>query len=175
MIVIFPQCTELPLIEQVRAYFDPLAAHVPVHITLVFPFRSTLSTADLSHHMEQGLANIQPFQVVLGEVTGHTDEYLFLNVKQGNDTLITLHNHLYSGLLEPYYAPQFTYTPHLTVGRIADRAVLRTALMQARAMLPHRLKIVVDRVNVYWVEANGNRSIEMEVHLQASVREEERR
>jgi hypothetical protein len=39
--------------------------------------------------------------------------------------------------------------------------------MQARAMLPHRFKIVVDRVSVYRVEANGNRPIEMEVHFQA--------
>ena len=56
---------------------------------------------------------LHPFNIVLKGVTGSEEEYLFLNVKVGNDQIIELHDKLYSGLLKtisqpyPYIHPTF--------------------------------------------------------------------
>jgi hypothetical protein len=50
--VSFPRLTpeQRERLQKVRLAYDPLAALVPPHITLVFPFASDLTTADLEDH-----------------------------------------------------------------------------------------------------------------------------
>ena len=89
------------------------------HITLVFPFESTISTEQLTQHMSRAAQALRPFTLHPRGITGYAKEYLFLNVKYGNDQLIVLHDYLYTGLLAPYLTFQETYLPHLTVGRLS--------------------------------------------------------
>ena len=51
--------------------------------------------------MRRATKGLTPFEVTLREVTGHIEEYLFLNVKRGADQLVALHDQLYSGVLSP--------------------------------------------------------------------------
>ncbi|HEX6799173.1 MAG TPA: 2'-5' RNA ligase family protein [Ktedonobacterales bacterium] len=166
-IVIFPDLPTptLDAIQAVRRDYDPLAEVIPPHLTLVFPFTSSLPAQLLEPHMTHIARSVGPFKLELAEVTGSENEYLFLNVKRGNDELIALHDRLYTGPLSQHSDPRFTYTPHLTVGRIADRTAFAAALDDARARLPHIFGTTVRAISAYRLGAEGGRAIESTVAL----------
>ncbi len=166
-IVIFPECAALPAIEALRAAHDPLARRIPAHLTLVFPFESTIATPDLVDHLHAVTSAVEPFAITLHSVTGSDDEYLFLNVKRGNDTLIALHDRLYTGLLAPFLSPVHTYVPHLTVGRVADPAVFRAALDHTQQTVASLgpLEAQVRAITSYLIYPDGPRRTECSVAL----------
>ena len=164
VIVIFPAIPETSPIHELRRRFDPLATLVPPHITLVFPFESDLDKKEIEDHVRESTANMRPFPVLLQQVTGHEGEYLFLNVKQGNDRLIALHDSLYDGPLADYLSYDQTFVPHMTVGRFADQVAWREAVsVVAGISVSH--DIVVDAISVYVIESDGNRRVETVVAL----------
>ncbi|HEY7022028.1 MAG TPA: 2'-5' RNA ligase family protein [Ktedonobacterales bacterium] len=163
-IVIFPALADPAPIERLRRAYDPLADFIAPHITLVFPFTSAIATESLAGHMRRAARDLAPFEVTLREVTGHVEEYLFLNVKRGADELVALHDRLYSGILTRYLAPDHTFTPHLTVGRLdsAERFVL--ALVDARRMTV-QFTIRVEEIVAYRIGEEGSRAIDCQVVL----------
>ncbi len=166
-IVIFPECAALPAIEALRAVHDPLARRIPAHLTLVFPFESTIATPDLVDHLHAVTSAVEPFAITLHSVTGSDDEYLFLNVKRGNDTLISLHDRLYSGPLAPFLSPVHVYVPHLTVGRLAKPATFRAALDHAQCVAAALgpLEAEARTITSYLIDPDGSRRIEYSVRL----------
>ena len=52
-IVAFPQAAQLGGVEAFRRRNDPLAASLPAHVTLVFPFASTLSALQIGAHVRR--------------------------------------------------------------------------------------------------------------------------
>ncbi|HFQ92542.1 MAG TPA: 2'-5' RNA ligase family protein [Anaerolineae bacterium] len=131
VIVIYLEDNGLGEIEQIRRQYDPLFPAVKAHITLVFPFESDLTTNALRAHVRQAAQGIGSFPVQLQTITGQDGRYLFLNVKQGKNQLISLHDKLYSGILKPY-RHNFNYLPHVTVGRFQDRGAFLQALAATR-------------------------------------------
>jgi 2'-5' RNA ligase len=127
-LVFFPKFENILSIEQLRSQYDPLAEAINPHITLVFPFESDLSSNVIHTHIKHAVQGIKPFQIQLQGITGSKGEYLFLNVKIGNDQIIELHDRLYRGLFESYKIKEHTYIPHLTIGRLNDRADYLSAL-----------------------------------------------
>lgn len=66
-----------------------------------------------------------PFEVTFAGISGSDGCYLRYDIKQGNDTLIAMHDKLYSGALSCYLDIMQSFQPHLTVGRIADPVAWR--------------------------------------------------
>jgi 2'-5' RNA ligase len=163
-IVIFPTFADAAPIERLRNAYDPLADFIAPHITLVFPFTSAIATEALAAHMRRATRDLAPFEVTLREVTGHTEEYLFLNVKRGADQLVALHDHLYSGILTRYLAPDHTFTPHLTVGRLPTTERFALALIDARRMTAQFL-VRVEEIVAYRIGEEGSRAIDCQVFL----------
>ena len=147
-IVIFPKFENVYPIEQLRKQFDPLARTIEPHITVVFPFESDLQIEQLHAHVWQAIQGTGPFQVGLSGITGADDEYLFLNVKKGNDEIIKLHDRLYSGLLAEHLCITHTYIPHLTVGRLKDKEDFSTALETTKTM-NLLFQTIIEEVTVY--------------------------
>jgi 2'-5' RNA ligase len=56
------------------------------------------------------------------------DAHHLLNVTRGNDALIALHDRLYRGPQELYLSHEFSYLPHVTVGRLPNDETFRAAL-----------------------------------------------
>lgn len=164
VIVVFPELPAASPIHELRRRFDPLAAVVPPHLTLVFPFDSELTSAQLREHIRAATAGIAAFPIALSRVTGSEGEYVFLNVKKGNDQLIALHDRLYTGALEPMLSIEHTFTPHLTLGRLADRASWRQALELAQTF-DVRLDTTVAELSVYQIATSGPRQVELVVAL----------
>src|SRR6266542_6694494 len=82
-----------------RRRFDPLFGIIGAHVTLVFPFQGELAAEELRVHVEHAVGGVGPVAVRLAGITGADTQYLFLNVKRGNDAIIELHDRLYSGPL----------------------------------------------------------------------------
>lgn len=164
VIVIFPDVAENNPIAALRQRFDPLAGFINPHLTLVFPFASDLTTDDLRRHISESIAGMPPFPVRLEGVTGNEGEYLFLNVKVGNDNLIALHDRLYSGILRRYLSFEHAYLPHLTVGRISDAARWQSAVAEA-SLLDIRLDFTISDISVYTIEPDSSRPVELVVSL----------
>ncbi|MCA8959459.1 MAG: 2'-5' RNA ligase family protein [Planctomycetes bacterium] len=168
VVVAFPSVINGPEWSEIRAVrerYDPLARLVAAHLTLVYPFEDPASDEVLRAHVIRATSGIAAFDVVLGGVTAHENEVLFLNVKVGNDAIVHLHDVLYAGLLAPHLARQHTFVPHLTVGRLSpsDLAVA----LEATAGLTSPIRARVDRVSVYRIDPDGRRPVLFEVPLPA--------
>ena len=165
-IVLFPKFHNIEAIQAVRERFDPLANYIAPHITLVFPFESTLSTEELREHMKRALQGVKRFPVQLSSITGDVREgYLFLNVKRGNDSIIDLHDRLYSGALESFLFRKVTYCPHMTVGRIEEQTEFDQALETLRDFTT-RFETQIDRICVENIDSGERSTIELEVDLE---------
>ena len=163
VIVIYLEGNGLAEIEQIRRQYDPLAPTVKAHITLVFPFKSNLATEALRTHVRQAVQGINPFPVQLQTITGQDGRYLFLNVKQGKNQLITLHDKLYSGILKPY-RHSFDYLPHVTIGRFQEEGTFRKAFAAVQN-IDTMWQILVQNISVVLISDNTNDVQEMIVKL----------
>jgi 2'-5' RNA ligase len=168
VVVAFPRVPSAALwgpILSVRDRFDPLAARIAPHLTLVFPFEDALSDAALEQHLRSVASDLPAFPVVLAEITAHEHEYLFLNVKRGNDALIHLHDVLYTGVLARHRVRTHTFVPHITVGRLPAEAL--PAALDATAEVTGAVQADVDALSVYQIEAGETRPVLFEVPLHA--------
>ena len=159
-ILIIPEFVNLFEIEEVRKQYDPLYAKIAPHITVVFPFESTMSHDEVLQHVKNATKHCRHFTLHMGGYTGYDNEYLFLNVIRGNDEIIDLHQRLYSGILEQYHEPLYTFLPHMTVGRLSNQADFFEALEKMRkrdTVFETEVKQITIKVidgNEYgWIEA----------------------
>jgi 2'-5' RNA ligase len=163
-VIVAPVDEPAAWIDDVRRRHDPIAAAVPPHFTLVYPFEASLPPGALRAHMVHALAGFSPLDVALAGVSGADGEYLRYDIKQGNDTLIALHDRLYSGPLASYLDITRSYQPHMTIGRIADAAAWRRVLDELAAVAP-RTTVQVRRVISYRRYPDGWRQIDNAVEL----------
>ena len=167
-IVLFPKFQNKDAIQNIRERFDPLANYIAPHITIVFPFESALSTAELDAHMRRALAGVKRFDVRLQDITGDfRDGYVFLNVKKGNDAIIALHDRLYRDDLEPFLFRKVTYCPHITIGKIEEQSAFDSALEGLGRFTEH-FEAVIDRVYVENIDDQANSIIELVYDLEES-------
>ena len=122
-----PSFSNMDIIEKWRKAYDPLYGLIPPHITLCFPFESEITTSELIHHMQTVLEDISCFKLVLNGYRMHKQEYLFLEVTAGRESIINCHQRLYSGKLKDYFEPNQSYAPHLTIGRFQSPELLKQA------------------------------------------------
>src|ERR1700687_6409534 len=94
-VVIFPQLPEPDRVASLRRRFDPLVDVIAAHITLVFPFESDLTLADLRDHVADAVRGVEPFPIRLEGITGVQDTYLFLNVTRGEAGVVEAYKRLY--------------------------------------------------------------------------------
>lgn len=168
-ILIFPKIENMGAIHAIREKYDPAANKVAPHITLVFPFESSIRKSDLKEHMIKVLSNVKPFKVTLSGITGDElfGKFLFLNVKRGKKAITDLHKRLYTGILKeflPVWIENGPFLPHMTVGKIDDREEFEAALNETKAMT-ECFEATVRTISVEIIEENGDSTIEMEVDL----------
>src|SRR6267154_1924147 len=154
-------------IEPIRQRFDPMAGLLPSHITLVFPFESDLTAKDLRKHVELAVKGVAPLALTLEGFTGSERQYLFLGVKRGSDSIVDMHERLYSGPLQVHHLLTHTYVPHVTVGRLGSNAAFQAALASV-AQIDTRIETLAHSVTVYRLEDEHRRPVEFEVSLVAS-------
>ncbi|WP_242863234.1 2'-5' RNA ligase family protein [Caloranaerobacter ferrireducens] len=163
-IIIFPKFRNLEKIEEIRKKYDPLYNCIKPHITVVFPFESNIKTEELEKHVKQALKGIKPFKIRLKGITGTTDNYLFLNIKEGNDKIIEIHDKLYTGILEKFLYRKITYIPHITVGKVEDVEEFEIVLEETEK-IQDTFETVVEEICVELIDENDKSNIEFTVKL----------
>jgi 2'-5' RNA ligase len=167
--MIFPEFSNISIIDGIRDKYDPLASHVRPHITLVFPFHSDIASNELKLHLENVLSEVKPFDISLQGITPVQSfgNYLFLEIHNGRDEIIEINKRLYSGLLESIY-PQWLsiggYNPHMTVGKIENEDEYMAAIGDVRD-INNVFNAVVKKISVEIIDANEDSLIEMEIPL----------
>jgi 2'-5' RNA ligase len=161
---IFPRFANAEEINQLRQKFDPLAELIPLHLTLVYPFESTMTAEELQAHCAEAVRGIGPFSLTLQGITGTPEWHLFLNVKQGNDVIIDLHDRLYQGPLQPFLYRKVTYVPHVTVGRLHNAEAFEAAL-EATHTFQHAFTCTVEEITIEVIEADESSTVEGNVRL----------
>ena len=131
-IVIFPRFEGLEAVERIRRRYDPQVTMINAHIALVFPFSSRMTRKQLRDHINIAVSSIEPFTIEFQGITGHDNEYMFLNVIHGNEHIFELHDRLYEGVLSEYRSLEHEYIPHITVGRIKERDLYKHALLEVQ-------------------------------------------
>lgn len=109
------------------------------HLTITFPIND-IPEKLLQQHIESVTKKLKSFPICLNGLTKSFDDYLFLEVKEGNEEIIKLRNQLYSGILAPYLKADIPFSPHLTLGHFRtenndfDRQLYEKAYAEARDM-----------------------------------------
>lgn len=160
-IMIFLQFDNIEIIDKIRCKYDPLSNLVRPHITLVFPFKSEITTEAISNQIKKAVEGICPFEIELGGFSTQQDKfgnYLFLNVKRGEEYLKKLNLNLYDGKLP------FSYYPHMTVGKFENTEQLENAHNDVKDCA-ETFTTVVDTVSVEEIGEHGESIIEIEIGL----------
>lgn len=165
-IVLYPKFDGLETIQSMRRKFDPLANYIAPHITLVFPFESTLSTKEVEEHVRAAIKGMTRFSVRLGGFSGdQPDGYLFLRVRQGNDAIIDLHDRLYSGVLQPFLYRKILYCPHMTVGKVVGSEAVEDALVELDEITTI-FECEISQVFVENIDSHEKSTIELVIDLE---------
>ena len=153
--MIFPEIEDVKIIDAIREKCDPLAGLVRPHITIVFPFESPMSNGDIEEILAKRLNNIKPFELVLNGMTKSKDQfgnYLFLDVKKGNEEITAIHDILYGNEFREYNLG-LGYKPHMTVGKLPTVEALETAYEEVKAV-DINVRTVVDKISVEMIGEN---------------------
>lgn len=165
-IMIFPEFKNLGLINEIRKEYDPLADLVLPHITLVFPFRSIISSEELMEWMRISLNNIKPFDLKLGGFTKEKNfygNYLFLNVLNGREEIEIIHYAMYDGILKQFHADKL-YEPHMTVGKFNNQEELEEAYKKLEKF-DSIFETSIDKISVEIIGMRQESIIECEYKL----------
>lgn len=118
-ILLFPNFKNIELINNIRNLYDPLCSLIKPHITIVFPFISSISNTELENSLEECTHILSPFELVLYGIDSEVNvygNYMFLNVLKGQKEITFLHDYFYNNIFKDFRV-DLTYTPHLTLGK----------------------------------------------------------
>lgn len=130
--MVVPKFDHDDVIQNFRQKYDPLFCKVGYHIELVFPFETDIPLIKIEEHVRHCVAEIKSFEIAVSEPCGFDDEFIFLSIKEGNDSLINLHDALYKGLLSTFLNRHFFFMPHITIGRLKSKSEFEMALQESK-------------------------------------------
>lgn len=168
-IVAFPHTDSLEAIESVRQRIDPQAGMIAAHVTLVFPFQSPLPSGAIRSHVAGVAERTAAFRVRLAGVRISDGEYLYLDIDEGRQHVIALHQQLYTGPLADFHSSERPYEPHVTIGRSADARALEDARLYASPLVPASYA-AIDELAIFRLDAPDVGSVDSSVPLALTTR-----
>jgi 2'-5' RNA ligase len=169
-IMIFPQFKNINIIDEIREKYDPLAKNVRPHVTLVFPFQSSIGKVDLQNNLLKSLEGVKCFNLTLEEIIKIDNKfglYLFLGVTEGTEKVKELYQKLNSGIVKNYnsnWVNEGEFMPHMTIGNFEDRNTLNDAYVDV-CSIKDSFNTLVEKISVEIIDENEDSIIEMEVNL----------
>ncbi|PGH82781.1 2'-5' RNA ligase [Bacillus anthracis] len=167
IILFFLNNMSIDKIENIRRKHDPLFRLIPPHITIVFPFKSNISSDALKSHILNLSKGVGKIEIEFANHITSVGNYLFLEVEGGRKQIEELHDMLYTGPLIQFLKEDIPYIPHVTVGR-KESAELAAEVAKDIHSFPEKLQCVINRISVERIGENEESIIEFEVPLQKS-------
>jgi len=103
-------------IEEFRKKYDPHYKLISAHIVIVFPVPAMVGKSKLVNHIKNTLGKWKPFDMHISGLRKSWDQWLFLVLREGNSSMVKLHDELYEGLLSKYLRKDIKYMPHIGLG-----------------------------------------------------------
>lgn len=97
-----------------RRRHDPFSDLIAEHLTLVFPVPVDLQT--IRAHTEAVATRTRPFDVRIAGLSRTWDHWLYLELQEGREEVIRLHDRLYSGPLAGHLRADLPFEPHVGIG-----------------------------------------------------------
>lgn len=101
-------------LNEFRQRHDPFAELISEHITLVFPIPAMLET--VRAHTRSVTQTFQPFDVHITGLSRTWDHWLYLEIQDGYEQIVDLHDRLYSGPFEEFLRTDLPFEPHVGIG-----------------------------------------------------------
>lgn len=166
-ILVFPEFSNRAVIDELRNQYDPLVHLIRPHITLVFPFESTISNETLAGILRRTLADVHPFPIRVQGVRKQSNIFgntLMLDVTLGKEILQRIHDAFYRHEFQEFDAG-IPYAPHITVGNFKTTEELEDAYQSVRT-LSEFFETTIDRVSVEMIGTNDESIIIIEHELE---------
>lgn len=151
----FPAFDGIERIEAFRRAHDPMAAFIPVHLTLVFPFATALTRLQVETHVRRVASRWPPIPASFRGARLFANEFLFLMAAQGAASIVGLHDALYTRSLRIHLRRDLPYEPHLTIARDPSLAALEAAHDEARDAFRGEFRDVMRSVALLAVDRDG--------------------
>ena len=151
----FPEFAGIEEIEALRRAHDPASHLIPAHLSLVFPFPTSLTRLQVATHIRNVTSRWPPIPVTFRRVRIHGGEFVFLMASRGSASITALHDKLYTRSLRQYLRPEFAYEPHITVARSAEPSRLEEACAAAERTFPPEFSGVIREVELLAVARDG--------------------
>jgi 2'-5' RNA ligase len=151
----FPRFDGQEQVEAFRARHDPMAALIPAHLTLVFPFPTALTRLQVETHVKRVVSRWPAVPVTFRAVRMHANEFVFLMAARGAESLTALHDRLYTRSLLPHLRRDLPYEPHITLARNASLTALEAAYGEAREAFGRERSDVLRAVSLLAVQRDG--------------------
>ena len=167
-IVWFPPLPAASKIEAFRVLHDPLARQIPAHVTLVFPFPTNLTAMQWASHIKRIVGNWPQLPVSFRDIESIQDEFTILMLRDRCESVIALHDKLYSSVLKPFFRAEMEYRPHITLGRLTDNpsgATYRAMHNAADAALRGEWRAIMRELAIVTYQQDGTISIDKVVPL----------
>lgn len=167
-IVWFPPFPADAPVDAFRRDHDPLHGNLPAHVWLVFPFATNLTSVQIAAHARRVVANWPAMSANLRDVESILDEFVILMVRERSESLVALHDKLYQGVLKPFLRPELTYTPHVTLGRVAGHrsgADFAQVMDDATRRIRGEWRCMLRELHVVTLHPDGKISIDKSVPL----------
>ncbi len=102
--------------HQFRNRYEPFADLIAEHVPFIFPLPGTFGREKLEFHIEAVLSSWNPFRVRFSRLELSWDHWLMLTTEEGDEDANKLHDHLYTGQLEPFLCEDLPFRPHIGLG-----------------------------------------------------------
>lgn len=119
-LVYYPEITH-PGFVTFRKKYEPYAALLPEHVTLVYPVEQSIGYKIFAHHIREILREWQPFDLHFSSRLELTwDCWMKLLAEEGYDQILLLHDQLYTGILEPHLRKDLPYNAYIGIGLFSN-------------------------------------------------------
>jgi 2'-5' RNA ligase len=151
----FPAFDGIERVEAFRRRHDPMAALIPAHLTLVFPFPTALKRLQVETHVKRVVSRWPALPVSFRAVRMEANEFVFLMAARGAESVVALHDALYTRSFRPALRRDLPYDPHITLARNASLAALEAAFDGARDEFGRELSGTMREVSLLAVGSDG--------------------
>jgi 2'-5' RNA ligase len=151
----FPAFEGLERVEAFRRRHDPMAAFIPAHLTLVFPFPTALKRLQVETHVKRVVSRWPVLPVSFRAVRMEANEFVFLVASRGAESVSALHDRLYTRSFRPALRRDIPYEPHITIARNASLPALEAALAEARDEFGREMSGTMREVTLLAVASDG--------------------
>ncbi|HEX4886014.1 MAG TPA: 2'-5' RNA ligase family protein [Casimicrobiaceae bacterium] len=152
-------------VEAFRRTHDPQAAVLPAHVTLVFPFASSLTGVQVAAHVARVAAGWPALPITLRGIDAYAGQWVHARVTRGREAIVELHARLYRGALAAFLRREFEYEPHVTLGRATDAAACESMVDAARGRFAQPIDVVLRSLSIVALPADGAAVVEREIGL----------